>query len=62
MAKQMNRWGPEEARNNASKILEVMRTEAARRGLPFTDFIAMRILNRAIANAEAEAKRMLDLR
>lgn len=58
MARHMNKWSAAEARANIDKILEVMRLEANKRGLPFLDALARKLVNRAIANAEEEARRM----
>lgn len=56
-AKRMNAWTPDEAEARKAEILAVMREEASRRGLPFSETIATLIVRRAIANARKEAAR-----
>lgn len=57
MAKKMNAWTADEAEARKAEILAVMRQEAARRGLPFSETIAALIVRRAISNARKEAAR-----
>ena len=50
-AAQMDRWGADGCATRVSEILNVLRDEAARRGLPFLDVAGRLLIGRAIANA-----------
>ena len=51
-AAEMDRRGPEWCRDNIETIVEWLRAEATRRGLPFSGMLASRIVARAINRAE----------
>lgn len=57
-AKKMNAWTPDEAEARKAEILAVMREEAEKRGLPFSEAVGTLIVRRAIANARKEANRV----
>ena len=50
-AAQMDKWGADGCATRVSEILNVLRDEAARRGLPFLDVAGRLLIGRAIANA-----------
>jgi hypothetical protein len=52
-AARLDEMGPDWARENIDLVLEWMREEAARRGLPFVELAARWVVNEAIRRAEA---------
>ena len=51
MAARMDREGEAWCMENIDAIVDVMREEAARRGLPFVSLVARMIVRRAVRNA-----------
>lgn len=54
---QMNKWGPQGCAENLETIIEWLKEEATKRGLPFMTMPAKMLVRRAIANARKEAAR-----
>jgi hypothetical protein len=54
---QMNKWGPAGCAENFETIIEWLKEEAGKRGLPFFSMPARMLVRRAIANARKEASR-----
>ena len=54
---QMNKWGPVGCAENFETIIEWLKEEAGKRGLPFFSMPARMLVRRAIANARKEASR-----
>jgi hypothetical protein len=50
-AKTMDQWGPDLCEENISTIIDWLKQEAKKRGLPFVDRLAALIIKRAIRNA-----------
>jgi hypothetical protein len=50
-ALQMDAWGPDDCERQIDTIIEWLREEAVRRGLPFTDMIGRMLVRRAIARS-----------
>ena len=50
-AAQMDKWGVNGCTDRILEIVGWLRTEAQNRGLPFVEFLAKMLINRAIANA-----------
>lgn len=57
-ARKINKWDANEAEARIEQIVEMMKGEAAVRGIPFSRTLAILIVRRAISNHRAEAQRI----
>jgi len=57
-ARKINKWNADEAEAGMGRIVEMLKTEAAARGLPFSVSLARLIVRRAISNHREESKRI----
>lgn len=57
-AREINKWTADEAQARIDKIIDMMRSEAQKRGIVFVDSFARLIVRRAIANHRAECVSM----
>lgn len=55
-SKIMDQWGPDECERRSGEIIDWLRDEAAKRGLPFSATLARMMLNRAISKARKAKK------